>query len=382
MAAAATTFPLIAGQSATRGAKAASAAIPDALLAWYDSSRRELPWRMAPGVAADPYKIWLSEVMLQQTTVKTVVPYWRKFVARWPTVADLAAADREAVLQEWAGLGYYSRARNLHACAQAVVAMHGSRLPSTTEELRLLPGIGAYTSAAIAAIAFGQPATPVDGNIERVMARLFAVDTPLPRAKSQLKALAETLTPDKRAGDYAQALMDLGATVCTPRKPSCLLCPIARHCQARALGIEAALPKRAAKAPKPTRTGTAFVALTEDGRVLLRSRPETGLLAGMLEVPSTDWLVAGAGVPPPLRHTVGQAPVTGNWWAVPGGIVHVFTHFRLELNVLRALVPARADLTLWARTADCRWVHRSALAGQALPTVMRKVIAHALQAAA
>jgi A/G-specific adenine glycosylase len=354
----------------------------EALLAWYDQARRDLPWRAQPGETPNPYGVWLSEVMLQQTTVKTVGPYWQTFMARWPTVAALAAADRDAVLSAWAGLGYYARARNLHACARAVVELHGGAFPRTAAELRTLPGIGEYTAAAVAAIAFGEAATPVDGNIERVMARVHAVETPLPTAKPELKRLAATHTPKRRPGDHAQALMDLGATICTPRSPSCLFCPLKVHCQARALGIEADLPARRPRPEKPLRRGHAFVLWSEDGHLLLRRRPETGLLAGMMEVPSTDWFTSGADGAPLGRVPLDQAPVRADWWPVPGAITHVFTHFRLEIGVVRAVVPRDTALTLWARQADCRWVARSRLADEALPTVMRKIIAHAVQAGA
>ena len=257
----------------------------DALLAWYDEERRDLPWRVAPGKRADPYRVWLSEIMLQQTTVKAVIPFYLRFLARWPTVKALAAAALDDVLAAWAGLGYYSRARNLHKCAVAVAEGLGGKFPGTAAELQQLPGIGPYTAAAIAAIAFGEAATPVDGNIERVVARLFAVRQPLPAAKSELKRLAATLTPARRAGDFAQAMMDLGAGICTPRRPSCLVCPVQQDCAAAAHGIAASLPLRLERTERPQRVGFAFVALREDGHVLLRKRPEAGLLGGMLEVP-------------------------------------------------------------------------------------------------
>jgi A/G-specific adenine glycosylase len=347
----------------------------DALLAWYDAERRDLPWRYGPRQKADPYRVWLSEIMLQQTTVKAVIPYYGKFLQRWPTVADLAAADQEDVLAAWAGLGYYSRARNLHKCAQVVVAEHGGRFPGTEAELRELPGIGPYTAAAIAAIAFRQPATPVDGNIERVVARLFAVRQPLPAAKRELKRLAATLTPQRRPGDFAQAMMDLGAAVCTPKRPSCLVCPVQSDCAANAQGIEASLPARGVKADRPVRHGVAFLALREDGAVLLRKRPEAGLLGGMLEVPSTAWL---DDVLPPVE-ALRAAPVLAEWWPVHGDVSHTFTHFRLELQVYRALVPADTTLTFWSEPDRCRWVARRDLHKVALPSVMRKVITHAIR---
>ena len=347
----------------------------DALLAWYDAERRDLPWRARPGVRPDPYGVWLSEIMLQQTTVKAVIPYYLRFLARWPTVVALAAASLDDVLAAWAGLGYYSRARNLYACAKAVAADCGGRFPRSVAELQKLPGIGPYTAAAIAAIAFGEAATPVDGNIERVVARLFAVRQPLPAAKSELKRLAATLTPAERPGDFAQAMMDLGAAICTPRRPSCLVCPVQSDCAAAAQGIEATLPLRAERAERPLRVGFAFVGLREDGHVLLRRRAEAGLLGGMLEVPGT----AGGDLLPPAKDALRSAPLRADWWAVPGTVVHTFTHFRLELVVYRALVPADATLTFWAEPERCRWVARRDLASAAVPSVMRKVIAHGLR---
>ncbi len=345
-----------------------------ALLAWYDASRRDLPWRYGPGKKADPYRVWLSEIMLQQTTVKAVIPYFEKFVSRWPTVTHLAAASQESVLQMWAGLGYYSRARNLKKCADAVVRDHGGNFPASEQALLALPGIGPYTAAAIAAIAFGHKATPVDGNVERVVSRLFAVRQPLPSAKPEIKRLAATLTPARRGGDFAQAMMDLGAQVCTPKRPSCLMCPLQQDCAANARGLAAVLPLKIAKAARPVRYGFAFLVLREDGRVLLRQRPEAGLLGGMLEVPSTPW----SDDFPPLKEALRSGPVTADWWQVPGTIVHVFTHFRLELTVYRALVPGDAGLTFWAEQDRCRWVKRRDLPAQALPSVMKKIIAHGL----
>lgn len=345
------------------------------LLDWYDRERRDLPWRTRKGRRPDPYRVWLSEIMLQQTTVKAVIPYYERFLARWPDVTALAAASLDDVLGLWAGLGYYSRARNLHACAGVVAARPGAKFPETEAELAELPGIGPYTAAAIAAIAFGAKATPVDGNIERVVARLFAVQTPMPVAKRELRRLAATLTPDRRAGDFAQAMMDLGAAICTPKSPSCLMCPLQSDCHAHAKGLEEQLPARLARAERPQRFGIAFLALREDGHVLLRKRPEAGLLGGMLEVPSTEWLDEWLA----SDLALGAAPVRGDWWGVPGIVTHTFTHFRLELMVFRAIVPADASLTFWAEPERCRWVARRELHAAALPSVMRKVIAHALK---
>ena len=346
-----------------------------ALLDWYDRERRDLPWRAKPGRKVDPYRVWLSEIMLQQTTVSAVMPFYRRFLERWPTVQALAVAPLDDVLAAWAGLGYYSRARNLHKCAGLVVAEHGGRFPDSEEGLRQLPGVGPYTAAAIAAIAYGAATMPVDGNIERVTARLFAVREPLPGAKPQIRRLAQTLTPARRAGDAAQALMDLGASICSVKRPSCLMCPLKRECGARALGLEAALPVKAAKPERPLRLGFAFLALREDGCVLLRRRAPAGLLGGMLEVPSTDW----AETLPEAKEALRAAPVRGDWWAVPGTVTHTFTHFKLETMVYRALVPSEASLTFWADSGRCSWVSRRELDGQALPTVMRKIIAHGLR---
>jgi len=344
------------------------------LLGWYDRERRDLPWRARRGRKPDAYCVWLSEIMLQQTTVKAVIPYYESFLARWPTVEALAAATLDDVLAAWAGLGYYSRARNLHKCAQIVSKELAGRFPETEEGLRELPGIGPYTAAAIAAIAFGARTTPVDGNIERVVARLFAVKTPLPAAKPEIKRLARTLTPAQRAGDFAQALMDLGASVCSAKRPSCLMCPLQSECAAHWQGIEAALPARAAKPERPVRVGLAFLALREDAHVLLRRRPEAGLLGGMLEVPSTEW----AETLPPVAEALRGTPVRADWWALPGVVAHTFTHFRLESLVYRAIVPADASLTFWADPQRCQWVARRDLDRAALPSVMRKIIAHGL----
>ena len=347
----------------------------DALLAWYDEERRDLPWRTRRGRRPDPYGVWLSEIMLQQTTVKAVIPYYLKFLARWPTVEALAAAELDDVLAAWAGLGYYSRARNLYKCARAVARELSGVFPQSAAELQKLPGIGPYTAAAIAAIAFGEPVTPVDGNVERVVARLFAVRQPLPAAKGELKRLAATLTPTKRPGDFAQAMMDLGAAVCTPRRASCLVCPVQSDCAANARGLEASLPMRAERAERPLRLGIAFLALREDGSVLLRRRPEAGLLGGMLEVPSTAW----EDLLPPAKEALRAAPLKADWWLVPGTVTHTFTHFRLELMVYRALVPVDATLTFWAEPDRCRWVKRRDLDRVALPSVMRKVVGHGLR---
>ncbi len=350
--------------------------ISRSLLAWYDRHARKLPWRVGPrdrarGIKPDPYRVWLSEVMLQQTTVTAVKPYFDAFVVAWPTVEALAAASREAVMKAWAGLGYYARARNLHACAEAVVREHGGRFPETADGLRALPGIGAYTAAAIAAIAFDEPAPVVDGNIERVIARLFAIDAPLPEAKGAIRDTQARLTPASRAGDYAQAMMDLGAAICTPKRPSCILCPVAGSCLARARGEAERYPLRAAKAERPTRYGTAYVAVRHDGAVLLRRRPERGLLGGMAEVPGSEWS---------SHHNqmaaLANAPIEAGWRRVEGAVVHVFTHFRLELDVYCAGIDRRDTAP-----AGCWWAAAETLPGEALPSVMRKAIEAALPGA-
>ncbi|MCB1441549.1 MAG: A/G-specific adenine glycosylase [Methyloceanibacter sp.] len=347
--------------------------IAHALLAWYRREGRTLPWRAPPGNLQDPYKVWLSEIMLQQTTVKAVTPRYIDFLRRWPDVTALARAELGDVLAAWAGLGYYARARNLHVCARAVAETHGGRFPDTEDALRQLPGIGAYTSAAIAAIAFGRHAAPVDGNIERVIARLFAIETPLPAAKPEIKALAERLTPAKHPGDFAQGLMDLGASICTPRRPACGLCPLRSFCHGFVAGLTEQLPYKAAKAERPTRRGMAFVAIREDGAVLLRERPPKGLLGGMQEVPSTPWVETA-----PEHAIEKRTPLRADWKRVPGLVTHTFTHFHLELTVYRAEAGQDPELTPAADPERCSWVGQRALPGAALPSVMRKVLAHAL----
>ena len=362
--------------------------------------------------------------MLQQTTVKTVAPYFARFVHRWPHVGSLAAAPLQDILKEWAGLGYYARARNLHACAKTVVEQHKGRFPSNEKELLGLPGVGSYTAAAIAAIAFDQCAMPVDGNIERIVARLFVVDAPLPAAKPTIRRLAETLAPQSRAGDFAQALMDLGATICTPKKPACALCPLSDGCKARRRGDPELFPVRGPKNKGKLRGGAAFFVVRADGKVLVRSRPAKGLLGGMTEFPTTEWTAdfdkadalaqaprfflplpegersaseasrvrgfdpldrpeppPGYAEAKPLRLRPGEHPnplPLGereiNWRRLPGAVAHVFTHFPLELTVYAAEIPAGTRAPEGAR-----WVSIADLDGEALPTVMRKVAAHALE---
>ncbi|MDZ4374863.1 MAG: A/G-specific adenine glycosylase [Phenylobacterium sp.] len=324
-------------------------ALRAALLSWYDVQARDLPWRVGPrdhaaGRRADPYRVWLSEVMLQQTTVPHATPYFLKFTARWPTVTDLAAAPDADVMAAWAGLGYYARARNLLACARAVAGEHGGVFPDTETGLRALPGLGPYTASAVGAIAFDQPANVVDGNVERVMARLFAVETPLPAAKPELKALAADLVRDHRPGDWAQALMDLGATICRPRSPLCDRCPVAAHCAGLGTGAPETYPRKTAKAERPHRHGVAFI-LTRGAEdrleVALVRRPPRGLLGGMLALPSTEWRAAAWSE----ADAAALAPAPANWRPA-GEIEHGFTHFTLTLRLLRADGDAEGDL-IW-----------------------------------
>ena len=343
---------------------------PALLLAWYDRHRRRLPWRAAPGERADAYRVWLSEIMLQQTTVKAVGPYFEKFLTRWPDVAGLANASLDDVLRMWAGLGYYSRARNLHACAVAVVSDHGGVFPDTEAGLRALPGIGPYTAAAIAAIAFDRRTMPVDGNIERVVSRLHAVEEPLPQAKPLIQQLAAGLLGPARAGDSAQALMDLGASICTPKKPACALCPLNEDCLARMRGDQETFPRKAPKKTGALRRGAAFV-VTRGDELLVRSRPEKGLLGGMTEVPGSDWHAEQDD-----KAALAQAPVlngVARWHRKAGVVTHVFTHFPLELVVYTARVATGTPAP-----KDMRWVPIATLADEALPNVMRKVVAHGL----
>lgn len=344
---------------------------PHALLAWYDRHRRRLPWRAGPGERADPYRVWLSEIMLQQTTVKAAGPYFLRFLARFPDVRSLAKAPLDEVLKLWAGLGYYSRARNLHACAAVVTERHGGRFPSEEAALLALPGVGAYTAAAIAAIAFDRAATVVDGNVERVVSRLFAVETPMPSAKPEIRRLAATLAPSSRHGDFAQAMMDLGATICTPRKPACALCPWDDPCEARAGGAPETYPRKAPKAVRPTRRGVAYVVERADGAVLVRERPAKGLLGGMTEVPTGRW-AEDVDLSRALGDLAAEAPLDAGWRRVPGVATHVFTHFALELAVLKAVL-ARGT----PAPEGSRWLLARDIEGAAIPTVFRKALAHA-----
>lgn len=339
--------------------------MPVTLLAWYDTAAREMPWRTPPaarkaGQMPDAYAVWMSEIMLQQTTVATVRDYFRRFIARWPTVGDLAAAKDADVMAEWAGLGYYARARNLLKCARAVVADHDGVFPADHAALLKLPGIGPYTAAAVSSIAFDLPHAVLDGNVERVMARLFDIHTPLPAAKPELMARAEELTPDTRPGDYAQAVMDLGATICTPKSPACGICPWRDPCVARAKGTAAGLPKKTPKKPKPIRHGTVYLGQRADGAWLLETRPEKGLLGGMLGWPGSDWVDAAEPLPD------STPPAVGAWDVAAGEVRHTFTHFHLVLTVVTAQLPQ--DCTPLRGT----FMPRTQFAPSDLPTVMRK----------
>ena len=339
---------------------------PQALLAWYDVHRRELPWREKAGRRPDPYGVWLSEIMLQQTTVVAVADYYRKFMARWPNVTALANAPLDDVLAAWAGLGYYARARNLHKAAQVLVREHGGRFPRTAEALRTLPGIGAYTAGAISAIAFDAREAAVDANAERVLARLFAIEEPLPGAKPKLRALGQSLMPPKRAGDFVQALMDLGSAICTPKRPACRNCPWTDDCRGREAGIAETLPRKGALRERPLKRGAAFVVRDADGAVLVVKRPEKGLLGGMLEPPLGPWSAKF----PSRAEVLLQAPFRAAWTKRAGIVRHGFTHFELEIEVYTAEIAKARGEGIWLPVAK--------LNDSALPTVMRKIIAHGL----
>lgn len=347
----------------------------DRLLGWYDLHHRVLPWRTSPaegsrGERADPYRVWLSEIMLQQTTVQAVKPYFERFTALWPTVADLAAAPSEDIMKAWAGLGYYSRARNLKACADQVTRNHGGRFPDSEDGLRALPGIGDYTAAAIAAIAFNRGTIVVDGNVERVMTRHRAIATPLPKAKAEVKAALAPVVPQGRPGDFAQAMMDLGATLCTPRKPSCVLCPMRDDCAVLVQGLDAErFPVKVAKKPKPVRRGAVFVAVNAMGAVLLERRPVSGMLGGMTGLPTTGWGVRQDGA------TGTEAAPFAAAWRPCRPIRHVFTHFELELEIWRA------DSVVSSTGEGRWWADATTLATEAFPTVMKKALESAMDAA-
>ncbi len=340
-------------------------AIAARVLAWWDRNRRALAWRAAPGETPDPYRVWLSEVLLQQTTAQTATPYYQAFIARWPRVEDLAAAPLEAVMSAFAGLGYYSRARNLHACAKEI-ARRGGGFPGTEAGLRALPGVGAYTAAAVAAIAFGRETLPVDGNIARILARLVALEQPIARARGQIAAAARALAPSQRPGDFAQALMDIGATLCRPRNPDCAACPLAQDCAAFQAGAPKAYPRRGKAKPRPNRRGAVFFARRSDGAFLARRRPPHGLLASTIELPGTPWTSKDAG-----GGLAGAAPVAAHWRRLPGEVEQVFTHFALSLTVYAAEFDGGAP-------AGCFWIKPDAVGAAGFSSMMRKAVEHAL----
>jgi len=340
------------------------------LLDWYDRHRRHLPWRFAPGEKANPYWVWLSEIMLQQTTVITVGPYFNNFITKWPTVEGLAASPLDDILTNWAGLGYYARARNLHKCAAIIAADYNGTFPDSMTELLKLPGIGPYTAAAISAIAFQKPEPVMDGNVERVISRLFRFEGQLPNDKPKFYELTTRQTPAQRAGDYAQAMMDLGATICTPKKPKCTICPLNTLCKGQ--DIADSLPRKAPKVAKPTRRGTAFLITNDHGQILLRRRPEKGLLGKMTEIPGTDW---STGDKLSIEGILKSSPIElDHWREAPGHVRHTFTHFHLELAILTANITSRVAIK------DCYWQFIDKLDKEALPTLMQKAIKHGLQA--
>tara|TARA_R110002096_G_scaffold435828_1_gene663709 strand:- start:15699 stop:16796 length:1098 start_codon:yes stop_codon:yes gene_type:complete len=344
--------------------------IVDAVLDWYDHNARTLPWRISPeakigGIIPDPYHVWLSEIMLQQTTVAAVIPYFEKFTEEWPTIEKLAAADLDDILTAWAGLGYYARARNLHKCAVYITQELGGEFPKTYDDLLKLPGVGTYTAAAISSIVYDIPATVVDGNVERVLSRICNITAPLPGSRPIIRDVAEKLTPDHRPGDYAQAIMDIGATICTPRSLKCGNCPIEADCISKSLGTAEDLPARVRKKTRPTRRGYAFWA-EYDGKVWLRRRPEQGLLGGMMEVPSDEWAPSNSweNIPPP------RVPIIANWDILPGVVRHTFTHFHLELKIIRLELEEMINLQ------EGEWCVVEDRDNYALPTVMKKIFAH------
>ena len=343
--------------------------IAERLLTWYDQNRRVLPWRAGPGEAPDPYRVWLSEIMLQQTTVATVMPYFQTFITRWPTITDLARAHLDEILTEWAGLGYYARARNLHKCAQIIVKMGGGAFPTDVKALRKLPGIGHYTAAALSAIAFGQRAITVDSNVERLIARLFAITEPPPIARSQIHIMVDMFMPSQRCSDFVQAAMDLGAMLCTSRKPTCMLCPLQTYCTGYKQGLVESLPvKRIHRShEKPTRYGIVFLAISQKGAILLCRRPYKGLLGGMMGMPSTSWRER----PWELEEAIETAAPQGYWsWKIiPGNIKHNFTHFKLDLRVVYG-----EEISPSAITGT--WVTPEKVRTKPLPSVMHKALMH------
>ena len=348
----------------------APAWLVDRLLAWYDAHRRELPWRAAAGAAAAPYLVLLSELMLQQTTVATASARFGSFLARFPSFEALAAADEADVLHAWQGLGYYRRARALHACARAVLERHRGRLPEDEAALRALPGIGPYTASAIRAIAFGAPDVPVDGNVLRLMARLHRIEEPLPGAAPRLRDLAGRLASRPRPADVAQALMDLGATVCRPRRPACLVCPWRAACRARAAGVAEELPRRAQRRERPLRRGLAFLLARPDGAILFRRRPPSGLLGGLHELPSSPWREG----PLEVASALGHAPARSGWRVHPTPVRHGFTHFVLELTLAEARLDPGVAIDA---PGEAIWCAPTELERLALPTVMKKLLCRA-----
>lgn len=336
------------------------ASVPDLLLRWYDANRRSLPWRRDN---PDAYSVWLSEIMLQQTTVKAVIPYFMKFLSLWPDVKALAAAPTAEVMSAWAGLGYYSRARNLHACAKLVAETYQGHFPAAEADLRKLPGVGPYTAAAVSAIAFNRRAVVVDGNVERVVSRLFAVETALPAAKPEIYGLTESITPHSRCGDFAQSMMDLGASLCAPRNPQCLLCPLSKVCQANLFGDPQSFPRKAPKTMRPLRRGAVFYIARADGAILARTRPDKGLLGGMTELPGSAWSTTFA-----ADTALETAPLNLSFLEA-GSVSHVFTHFALELIVF--VGHASADTPA---PPSYRWVVPTQFETEAWPSIMRKVL--------
>jgi A/G-specific adenine glycosylase len=343
--------------------------VPEKLLNWYDQNKRLMPWRPKDGSRPEPYKVWLSEIMLQQTQVATAIPYFEKFLNRWPSISKLADANLDDVLVEWAGLGYYARARNLHRCAKIITNIFNGIFPNQEQKLLELPGVGEYTAAAIMAIAFDTKATPMDGNFERVTARLNAVEKPLPGVKPLLKKYATMVTPDYRPGDYAQAVMDLGATICTPRKPQCNRCPVSGSCLSLKQGKTELIPTKTPKRKKPTRFGIAFLCINSNKEILLRRRPDKGLYAGMMEVPGTPWIQSL----PSQAQILNSEPIKADWQDVPGTIVHIFTHFKLEIKVLRA------NPKDYNKFNHLIWQPIDSFQKAGLPSLMLKIIRHGLK---
>ena len=339
-----------------------NSALTAKLLAWYDKNARQLPWRDLPGTKPDPYRVWLSEIMLQQTTVAAVKDYFLKFVKLWPDVHALAQAPVDDVMKAWAGLGYYARARNLQACAKIVSSEFGGKFPQARVELAELPGIGAYTSAAIAAIAFDEPVAAIDGNVERVISRYYCIEEALPASKPEIRKHVEPLVAQKRPGDFAQALMDLGATTCTPKSPACDRCPWGESCTARLRGMATALPKKSPKQKIATRFGHVYWIENSRGEVIIRQRPKTGLLGGMTEFPSSDWTSG--------KKLKFEEPFQAEWKKQPGLVEHTFTHFHLELEVWKA----KSEEAM----LNGKFTAPHALGNEALPSLMLKVAAHML----